>query len=391
LGPYLTFKEPNYRYPTIARLAIAHKLNMETKAEELRVLYVALTRAREKLILIGSSPKLRAKTREWCQVINSSQLTLPDASIAGASSYLDWLGMALVRHPGGGKIRSFAEYDMQTGDIFKDDGSSWQIDLHSTRELMTLEDKDFVSRPLLRQVQNLEEVPLGSSAQVDNMLSWQYPFKKVVGIPAKMSVTEIKRRFDDADEKEAVVQQVTLRPSFIKQAGKLTASEYGTTLHTVLQQLKLTADLTESDIKEQIVELVAKEILLSTQAESVDTKIILTFLKSDLGKRLCAAERIYRELPFSRMLPAEKFYPELEGLGEKIFIQGIIDVLFREGDKLVLIDYKTDRASRKEELIEKYALQLRLYAEAVGAIYKQPVAEKYIYALTGGMAIKIED
>ena len=394
VGPYFTNPELRFRYPTLARHGISHKLTMETKAEELRILYVALTRAREKLILVGSVSKLNKKAVQWCQVTDCTSLTLPDALIASAKNYLDWLCPAVARHDGGEALRQYAECKDQPASIFVNDLSKWQVTIYNPSQLIEVTDGDLSAAPLLENIKNMEAVDGGGDySWVDKILGWQYGYAYVVGKPAKLSVTEIKRRFDTlADETGHQVfgkKSIALRPRFIQQSTGLTGAERGTLMHSVMQHMDLQGDLQEDGIREQLAEMVSKEMILPQHAESVDISGIVAFFKSNLGQRLCHSTKVRRELPFSLILPGERFDAELAGSGEGVFIQGVIDALFDEDDGLVLLDYKTDWVKDSVELIDRYAVQLNLYAEAVERIFKQPVKEKYLYVFSTKEAVRI--
>jgi ATP-dependent helicase/nuclease subunit A len=395
VGPYVTNPELRFRYPTLARHGIRHKLIMETKAEELRILYVALTRAREKLILVGSVSKLAKKTAGWCQYTDRLQPTLPDAMIAGAGNYLDWLCPAVARHVGGAPLREYGDCEQEPSRIFADDLSAWKVDIYSRSQLLEAGEEQSETTTLLENIRTLQPVEGGEDfVWVEKTLGWHYAYQHIVGKPAKLSVTEIKRRFDTEVEESSsqpifAKKSIALRPRFIQESVGLTGAERGTLMHSIMQQMDLQGDLSESGIKEQITVMVKKEMILPEHAEIVDTKGVAAFFQSSLGQRLCASPKVRRELPFSLVLPAEKFYDDMVGAGEGIFIQGILDVLFDEADGLVLVDYKTDWVTDSSELIDRYSVQLNLYAEAVEKIFKQPVIEKYLYVFSTKEAVRI--
>jgi ATP-dependent helicase/nuclease subunit A len=394
VGPYVTNPELRFRYPTLARHGISHKLIMETKAEELRILYVALTRAREKLILVGSVSKLAKKAAGWCQYTDRLQAALPDALIAGAGNYLDWLCPAVCRHEGGSALREYGECEQEGSRIFAEDLSTWQVGIYPRSQLLESGEEVSDSAALLEHIRTLQPVEGGEDfAWVEKTLGWQYGYNHIVGKPAKLSVTEIKRRFDTQVEEGSTQpfskKSIALRPRFIQEAVGLTGAERGTLMHSIMQQMDLYGDLSVNGITEQITTMVAKEMILPEHAKIVDIAGVAAFFQSSLGQRLCASPKVRRELPFSLVLPAEKFYDDMAGAGEGIFIQGVIDALFDEGDGLVLLDYKTDWVTDSKELIERYAVQLSLYADAIERIFKQPVKEKYLYVFSTKEAVRL--
>lgn len=387
IGPFVTNPELRYRYPTLARHAIAHQLNMETKAEEMRILYVALTRAREKLVLVGTVNKLAERAKAWCQAAGSAVRQLPDGLLAGAKTYLDWIGPALVRHAAGEKLRDLAGWEGVLAVDWSDYPSDWQLELYPAAVLTDPTATDPAAWPFMQQVRQLAPVPAGDDpAAVARRLEWRYPQATVVGKAAKLSVTEIKRRFDSPEDGGEGQQRLLglkpafVRPGFIQTGKKLTAAEAGTLLHLVMQHIDYRGDVSPAGIAAQVEAMVHRQLLLAEQAVAVPSAAIAGFFNGELGLRLRHAARVRRELPFSMVLPAGEFYPELAGQEEGIFVQGVVDMLLDEPDGLVLVDYKTDRGKDREALAAQYKIQLELYARAMTGILKLPVKEKYIYS-----------
>ena len=162
-------------------------------------------------------------------------------------------------------------------------------------------------------------------------------------------------------------------------------------MHSVMQRLDLSRDLSAKGIGQQIEEMVAQNIFTVEQAGIIRKNNAAKFFQSDIGKRMLASDEVYRELPFSRFINASRFFPNVE---DKIFIQGIIDVLFRDGDNFVLIDYKTDRIANGDDkaanlIKDKYKLQIELYSEAIEAILQKSISEKYLYMLSGDVLIDV--
>lgn len=395
VGPYVTDPELRFRYPTLARQGIAHKLTMETKAEELRILYVALTRAREKLILVGSADKLAQRAAEWCQLAARQKKALPDSLVAGAKSYLDWLCPAIARHPSGRKLRDYGDCSQEPSGKMAGHPAAWEVNILSTDDLSEKTEETADDLPLLTAVKHLQPVEAGEGIfWVEERLGWQYPFQVAVGKPAKLSVTEMKRRFDDMKETDSKPlirpNQIVTRPRFLQTTGKLTAAEYGTIMHSVMQHLSLQGDLTAAGVKIQVEDMVKRELLLPEQAAAIDVNDIAGFFAGPLGRRLCLSPHVRRELPFSLMLPAERYYEDLPAKTEDIFMQGVIDALFDEGDDVILLDYKTDRAAADSEMADRYAVQLNLYAEAVEKIFRKTVREKYLYVFSTRATIRVK-
>ena len=173
------------------------------------------------------------------------------------------------------------------------------------------------------------------------------------------------------------------RPDFM-QKKEISGAEFGSLMHKVMQSLNLSGDLSTKGIATQIEELAKREIISKEHVKLIKAEKIAKFFSSELGQRLINAQEFYRELPFSRLIDAQKFFH----VDEKIFIQGIIDLLFKDAaGNWILLDYKTDRDS--ENIGERYKVQIELYAAAVEALLKINVAEKYLYLINGGRFVKM--
>ena len=210
-------------------------------------------------------------------------------------------------------------------------------------------------------------------------------------IPAKLSVTELKRRAEEEDlpqledftRKKSADKFIYRRPNFM-QTKKLSGAEFGSLMHKVMQSLNLSGDLSTRGIVAQVEELARREIIPPEHVKLVKASEIAKFFASELGQRLIAAQEFYRELPFSRLIDAQKFFK----VDEKIFIQGIIDLLFKDAaGRWVLLDYKTDRDA--PDIAERYRVQIELYTQAVEALLKITVAEKYLYLLGNARLVEI--
>lgn len=394
LGPRRVEIDKSIVYPTFAHKAIAARIVQETKAEEMRLLYVAFTRAREKLIIVGSVTNVASAAEKWCRYISSPSLQVPEYASLAASSYLDWICMAVSRHADGEPLREAAETAGLCAERDYAASSHWQVDILTADDISSVAGETKETDALLEKVKKHEKLePGGSQEQVEAVLNWQYDQRGMEDVPAKLSVTEIKRRFlleDEIDTRPLIPPpQAFRRPDFIRGEKGLTGTEYGTILHSVMQHIDLAGDLSYNGIKAQVDGFVAKEILLPEQRDAVYVKSIQQFFTSELGLRMQRALHIWRELSFSRMLPARRFYRQAEDENEQIFSQGIIDVLFEEADGMVLLDYKTDRDTTPEKITARYHLQIELYREAVEQLLHQHIKECYLYMMHDGSLLKL--
>ncbi|MBQ6758249.1 MAG: PD-(D/E)XK nuclease family protein, partial [Selenomonadaceae bacterium] len=340
IGAYRTPKGSLLKVKTLATAAVSKKIRDESLAEELRLLYVALTRAEEKLFLVGCTSKgVLDKVRA---------VDVPsDYDILSASKFMGWLL----------PIKDALEPVIKS-------------------RLVTLDDVALIKERTLDQAQKKISQP-----------PEQLP-TRLESIPAKLSVTELKRRAEQDDlsqEADFIKRKKFLyrRPDFM-QRKEISGAEFGSLMHKVMQSLNLGGDLSAKGIAAQIEELARREIISAEHVKLIKPEKVAKFFASELGKRLVTAQEFYRELPFSRLIDAQKFFH----VDEKIFIQGIIDLLFKDtAGRWVLLDYKTDRDSA--DIAERYRVQIDLYAQAAEALLKITVAEKYLYLLNGGRLVKM--
>ena len=341
IGAHRTPKNSLLKVKTLATQAVSKKILDESISEELRLLYVALTRAEEKLFLVGKTTEnVLKKLRQVDK--------MEDYDILSAKKFMDWL------LPIKNALKPFiSSHLVEVSDIL-------EIKERSIEE----EQKKILPAPE------------------------KFPTTPISKIPAKLSVTELKRRAEEEDlpqledfmrKKEFIYR----RPNFL-QVKKLSGAEYGSLMHKVMQNVNLKGDLSAKGIEKQVAELLKREIISSEHVKAVKFDKIARFFASEIGQKLVSAQEFYRELPFSRLIDAQKFFH----VDEKIFIQGIIDLLFKDAaGNWILLDYKTDRDS--ENIGERYKIQIELYAAAVEALLQIKIAEKYLYLLNGGRFVKI--
>ena len=398
LGPRRVDLEKSVRYPTFARQAIALRMTQENKAEEMRVLYVALTRAREKLILVGSVNKgLQKRATEWCRFREYPGTPLPGYAPLDASSYLDWIAAAVARHADGQVLWSLADVAPGAAPLDYAQDAHWDVQVIPAGELQAEAPAAASVDAIFAAIRQQEPLPVEAAVpEIRQRLDWHYDFCGVQEVPAKLSVTELKQRFSEKTaEREArplvsARTELFSRPAFLQEERHLKGNEYGTIMHSVMQHMDLQQTLDAANIEAQLAMLVEKEVLLPEQQAVVPIRAVQRFFSSSLGQRMRNASRLWREMPFSRMLPARRFYPAVEDTAEKIFSQGIIDVLFEEADgQLVLLDYKTDRDTRPDRIQERYHLQLELYSEAVEALMGKRIKERYLYMLHDGSVVEV--
>ncbi|TCP29806.1 DNA helicase/exodeoxyribonuclease V subunit A [Scopulibacillus darangshiensis] len=392
--------------PTIPFLAIKQKLTEEMLAEEMRVLYVALTRAKEKLILIGTVRDAKKTILSWQSFIHERSWLLPAYDRGRAKTFLDWVGPAVIRHLGAEALHDVAEEKPDRHEVSLD-SSSWRTAVVPAAALIqSAKGQTANQEDKLLKVKEWEAVT-GSDRfkeQVEGRLNWTYPYEQATVSMAKQTVTEIKRQQEFFNEgyDDAMVrvfrQPIGDRPRFL-QKGQLSAAEKGTAMHMLMQHIDLSQQVTIESIKSQGAKLVVHELLAPEQEQTLDYEAILSFFESEIGRKMLGASRVIRECPFSLVLPAHEAYPQWTGAeDEQVLVQGVIDCLIEDEGGLTIIDYKTDHIHDKYptpdearfKLIERYEKQLKLYQTAIERIWKRTVACTGLYAFDGGHFIQIK-
>ncbi len=394
LGPYFTDVDASYRYPTFPRVAIRSKILSENRAEELRALYVGMTRAREKLIMTGSvkgEEAFQKKMRRYAMHIGNTSVKLPSFQASSARSFLDWLLMSLIRHPDGENLRDAAGCFAAPAPLLDyDDDSRWSVEILAPS---TAPDnlKPAISDDMLIKVKNHESLPATKyKDEIEDILGWRYDDGGLFNVKGKISVTELKNLFAEAEEDTISIfpsDETLNRPNFLMEKSPLTGAEYGTLMHSVMEHIDPQKATSVIGVNEEISRLVALNILREEDSSRINAAQIAKFFNSPIGERLKNSRKVYKELAFSRLIDAALVYPE--ATDEKIITQGVIDLLFEDEHGLVLIDYKTDRPTKETTLRERYQGQISLYKEAVRDVLGKSVNESYLYLLSMGKLLAV--
>ena len=381
--------------PTFLKKMIREETVLENLAEEMRILYVALTRAKEKLIMTGA-----AKIAEDGTVSDVSSVFRAE----GARCYLDWvLPCILSDETGKAKQESSVEVAVFRAEDIIPQQEETQAEVLA-EDVLRNWDVSRVYEPELRE-------------RLDAQIDYVYPFEDEGKMKLKFTVSELKKWASLAEEAgEEMYEEpvaVPLIPQFLKEEETLTGASRGSAYHKLMELLDFTAysgtgdpggngaapdsaDGSACRRREEIlagaVEQLRREGRLTDEmAECIRPQDILRFLGCRSGRRMADAARngkLYKEQPFVLGVDASEIYPE-DRSGEKILVQGIIDVYFEEPDGLVVLDYKTDKVRTGNELKEKYHAQLDYYAQVLEQLTEKPVKEKIIYSFTLGEEIEV--
>lgn len=393
LGPDMVDHNLRLTYPSIPKQAIRQKIKAETLSEEMRILYVAMTRAKEKLIITGAVSDVQKALTKWGSCSETEETKFPPNEILNGLRYLDWVIPALLRHKCCSSLRKQAGLTEESIAFQLEHSSTWDTKIWYKKDIVNSQSGiEQGESGFIEWLDGLvkTEADKEVAVEIDRRLGWQYPFAKFSEVPVKLSVTELKRRLerDNAEDANIFTEDIpslVKKPLFLKEEKGLSAAEKGTILHFVMQHLNYQMP----DLEHQLETMIANDLLTSQQAECIDTEKIKRFLESPLGIRLLASRKVNRELRFNIELPCNEIYEgisDVECQNETVLLQGIIDCYFEEADGLVLLDYKTDYvpAGKAQSLKDKYKTQIDYYTKALEMLTGKNVKEKYIYLFWNG-------
>ena len=456
------FPDIRVSFPTMPWFYVKDVKEAALKAEEERILYVALTRARDKLIMTGhfkGFKNAKGKLSTLGELIKNTASVegqqLPTDIITQANTYLDWLIMGFARHlDGGNPLRVAIEYEGPTYFDLPDKKCRIKVEVHDGSLYGDLDYKADIDETTINKVRELQAVnSVELPPEIIDRFNYTYPYSDATRRTAKISVSELKRRFQereleagtidtlnepivtvDTGAKRAVSdailgQAIKLDPKSsanveakntnaaglpITEASDVTVSSdelansvFGRkpqalqseedvltgaqwgTLMHEAMQWLPLAQYTQASLTKELDALVTKGTFTEEERNLLSDTSLYKFFSSDLGKRLINAKRIEREMPFSMLFEGKRVYDTLED-GENLFLQGIIDTAFEEDGEWVLVDYKTDRVKSGEDLIKRYKIQMDLYKEALQRLTGMPVKACYIYSFRLHDAIIID-
>ena len=386
-GPDYIDLNKRVNYTTLAKEAIKQRIKLETLSEEMRILYVAFTRAKEKLIITGAVNDANKWINKSCTSASLDNNVILPSEVLKGKSYIDWIGMALAKHRDGEELRN----RLGVVDInIKNDLSTWDTRIWVKDELFgdkNNESVDEIDEDNLLINSECETV----DKEIQRRLGFKYEHLEATTIKSNFSVSDLKRKgyeeMVQLESKELYPQSIEIKPKFLQEERGLTSAEKGTAMHFVMQKLDLDKVSSIIEIKEQLKEFVDKELISEQEFKSIRAYKILSFFKSNLGKRMLNAHRggdkVYRELPFYTEISAKETDESLTDMmiDENVRLQGVIDSFFYDNDNLVLLDYKTDyvEEGNEEEMIDKYKVQLKYYSDALEKIIGRKVDESYLY------------
>ncbi len=381
LGPVCVDARRHIQYPTIARQALERTLRREAKAEELRVLYVAMTRAKEKLVMVHTQANAGGRVADLMAL--SDCPVLPEAVDSGKCMG-DWIMLPLLQRSEAGALRAFAGQNSE-GRFFAEE-TPWTVCVHDGLQFAApAQQSDAAAEERAPQ---REELPADFAA-----LSYRYPYAEQTAFPAKLTATQLKGRAIDEEISENTTLPPRLRnlckPKFLAGKTALTGAERGTALHLVMQDLDFFCEPNEQSVRAQIEAMRAQRKLTEEQAKAADAYAIVQFLRSDLAARIRKSEQVEREYRFSLLRPVRDF-SSLDA-DDSVLLQGVVDCFFEEDGELVVVDFKTDHVLRAQldERAEHYRPQLEAYSMALTRVMGKKVKEKVLYFFSAGEEVRL--
>ena len=368
LGLGANYIKDGIEFSTLAKEAIKIKANKEAISEEMRVLYVALTRAKEKLIIVGTSANVEKKLQEKKEEISKYyKFTKPEKLnprlVEKYKTYLDWLELVYEYNDSSCmKLNIVNKSELITKDVGKE-----QIEIRKHKE------------ELIKEI-NSHKINKEEYDKIDKMLNYKYKYEKDIDLPTKTSVTAIK----ELKSKDKEVFSKRKVPTFAVDK-EIKGAKKGTIIHLLLS--KITREKTIEEVNNLIEKLISKNIITREEKEAIDIDIIKNYLSSELYKEILEAKVAKRETPFYLNINSNELF---EGTDEQILVQGVIDIYYiTKEDKLTLVDYKTDYVKEEKELIEKYKSQLDLYKVALEKALNKKLDRIYIYSTYINKCIEI--
>ena len=402
-GPQIVDFERRISYPSIAKEALKCKINIENISEEMRILYVALTRAKEKLIITSSIKDIEQNMHKWSSNISTEKM-VSKYDILNGKNYMDWMMPAIIKHKDLEDIRE--TYNLSTS-ISMEDESKWSVKTWSRDDI----DFEKHEKEGIREVLNTMDLSQHDTEyyeQIEKKLNFEYPYLGVVKKAASISVTEIKKRQEEYEEQEDSLglykHKTTLKkPKFLSESQKsekITGARRGTIVHLIMEVLDFEKVNTESEIKAQIQDLVKRRIITEKESQVLSPRKIMRFFKSPIAKRMLSSKFVKREQKIYTQIKMNDIYLNDEIFknnretyeNESVMLRGVIDLYFEEDDGLVILDYKTDFVDKnnKKEIIHKYKKQIEIYADVLSKLTGKKVKEKYLYLFGIDEQVKVD-
>ncbi len=365
------------RYPSVSRNLIKRAQKSDMISEEMRLLYVALTRAREKLIIVSA---VDAKAKKWQSPLLDGDGRVMKAYVRRCDNSFEWITAALFSHKGTEELRDFCG----AADVVLREGAEFGLKTYiyeNTARIPTVIGA--------AEEERKDEISSSEAAEdITEALEYEYPNREFCDIPSKISVSEAKRM---SAENDAYVPRLEgLEAHSIAETSEIKGAERGTIMHFVIQYADEKKINTVEDVKNLLNEMCRGGVINERQAKAVDAEAVCGLFTCELGMRMRAAKRVEKEFSFYTTASADELYA-VSGGGE-ILLQGTIDCFFIENDRVVLLDFKTDKVENEEaakKRAEEYKVQMKYYKKGLSEILNRSVDECYLYFTECGAAVEM--
>ena len=355
------------RYPSVAKKAISIKIKSEGISEEMRVLYVAMTRAKDRLIMTYASDSLEKTLTDIGLRMDLSSRLLMTSNVSCPGK---WILQTAMAHTEAGQLHALGGHPQCSAVT----DNPWLIRVLSVAVDSTID-------PTTEE-ENQEALPSEIVDKIGRFLNAEYPHLLATRAPSKQTATQLKGRVKDQEAQEHTYQKRHInntfhKPSFIDSAkdGKV----YGNAVHCLMEHIDYSCCSVLSGITEEISRLVAQEYLDAQLANNINAEKVYRFFDSPIGKKLITSKNVLREFKFSVLDDSEKYIPDL--IGEKVLLQGVVDCAIIDPEGITIIDFKTDKVTKStiDATVETYKSQIMAYANALSKIYELPIIHAYLY------------
>ena len=375
IGPKYIDTENRIEYNTLAKEALKLQAQKEIISEEERVLYVGLTRAKEKLIITGISKDTKKELMQKQDLLNTYGNEVNSKLVEKYKSYLDWMELVYLHKD----LNELLDFNIvNKTDLLKDLKEEKSNKVNVLKEINKMATDEYSKEELEKLTKELD---------------WVYKYKDSTILPTKTSVSRLKEAsIEKENQEEKYVEENNLfedlsqnlettldKPKFMRD-DKITKAQIGTLVHMCIQKLDESINYTIKDIQDFVNELVVKEIITEKEASCIDTNLLYKYTKSEIFNNLKKAKEVHKEQAFYINIPAKEIYNNINS-DDNILVQGVIDLYFiDENSNIILLDYKTDYVAngKEQEIVEKYRKQLEIYKRALEEATGKKVFKSYL-------------
>lgn len=365
------------RYPSVAKRAISAKILSDGLSEEMRVLYVAMTRAKDRLIMTYASQSLQKELQDISARLDMSgaELMAMDVSCPG-----EWVLMTALRR-------------VEAGAFFAIGGRPDRVDVHNLPWLIQVHSQIVEDTAAVQDIQSQASLDERVPEILEQTLPFEYAHVAATKTPSKQTATQLKGRYKDQEISDNAVfetrhQRKWREPAFVADA--VSGKMYGTAIHAVMQFINYSNCSSRDDVYREIRRLTDAGYISPEQGQIVDANAIAEFFLSDIGREVRTAKNVLREFKFTLLDDAANYVAQLHG--ERILLQGVIDCAVIDDDGITVIDFKTDRVTEQtiQSVTEGYRPQVQAYAGAISRIYELPVKRKLLYYFSAGRTVSLD-